>query len=80
MQEELNQQETLDTTDYRQIRLDKLNNMKADGFNPFEITSYPVSVKNAELKKLYEQHVRAFSPKRTAGTMSLPISTSFMIS
>ncbi|MBR4318496.1 MAG: lysine--tRNA ligase [Oscillospiraceae bacterium] len=59
MQEEKNIQETVDTTDYRQIRLDKLNNMKADGFDPFTLTSYPVSVKNAELKKLYEEKEQA---------------------
>lgn len=59
MQEEKNLQETIDTTDYRQIRLDKLNNMKAEGFDPFTLTSYPVSVKNAELKKLYEEKEKA---------------------
>ena len=55
MQEEINSQEIIDTTDYRQIRLDKLNAMKAEGFDPFTLTSYPVSVKNAELRQQYEQ-------------------------
>lgn len=55
MQEEINSQEVIDTTDYRQIRLDKLNAMKAEGFDPFTLTSYPVSVKNAQLRQQYEQ-------------------------
>ncbi len=59
MQEEINSQEMTDTTDYRQIRLDKLNAMKAEGFDPFTLTSYPVSVKNAELRQQYEQKEKA---------------------
>ncbi len=59
MQEEINSQEIIDTTDYRQIRLDKLNAMKAEGFDPFTLTSYPVSVKNAELRQQYEQKEKA---------------------
>ena len=55
MQEEINSQEVIDTTDYRQIRLDKLNAMKAEGFDPFTLTSYPVSVKNTQLRQQYEQ-------------------------
>ena len=59
MQEELNSQEIVDTTDYRQIRLDKLNAMKAEGVDPFTLTSYPVSVKNAQLREQYEQKEKA---------------------
>ena len=59
MQEELNQQAVTDTTDYRQIRLDKLNAMKIDGVNPFALTSYPVSVKNAQLREIFEQKEKA---------------------
>ena len=49
MQEEQNKQpeQAVDTTDYRQIRLDKLEALKAQGENPFELTSFPVSVQNA---------------------------------
>ncbi len=59
MQEQQNPQEIIDTTDYRQIRLDKLNAMKAEGFDPFTLTSYPVSVKNAQLRQDYEQKEKA---------------------
>lgn len=54
MQEEQNMQETVDSTDYRQIRLDKLNAMKAEGNDPFTLTSYPVNFKNAALRVFYE--------------------------
>lgn len=47
-------QETVDSTDYRQIRLDKLNAMKAEGVDPFTLTSYPVNYKNADLRVHYE--------------------------
>ena len=59
MQEEQNTQEIIDTTDYRQIRLDKLNHLKEEGADPFQLTSYPVSVKNAQLKEQYEQKEKA---------------------
>ena len=55
MQEEQNTQEMIDTTDYRQIRLDKLNAMKAEGNDPFTLTSYPVTFKNAQLRAHYEE-------------------------
>lgn len=55
MQEEQNTQETIDSTNYRQIRLDKLNAMKAEGCDPFTRTSYPVNFKNAQLRVFYEQ-------------------------
>lgn len=55
----MNSQEIIDTTDYRQIRLDKLNAMKAEGVDPFTLTSYPVSVKNAQLREQYEQKEKA---------------------
>lgn len=47
-------QETVDTTDYRRIRLDKLNAMKAEGVDPFTLTSYPVNYQNAALRVHYE--------------------------
>ena len=56
MQEEQNMQNTqeTDSTDYRQIRLDKLNAMKAEGKDPFTLTSYPVTHKNADVRVFYE--------------------------
>ncbi len=57
MQEEQNTQQNTpetDTTDYRQIRLDKLNAMKAEGKDPFVRTSYPVTIQNAALREQYE--------------------------
>lgn len=57
MQEEKNTPQNtpeIDTTDYRQIRLDKLNAMKAEGSDPFARTSYPVTALNADLKARYE--------------------------
>ena len=56
MQEEQNIQNTqeTDSTDYRQIRLDKLNAMKAEGHDPFTLTSFPVTHKNADLRAFYE--------------------------
>ena len=56
MQEEMTNpvsQET-DSTDYRQIRLDKLNAMRAEGTDPFTLTSYPVNYTNAGLRIFYE--------------------------
>ena len=59
MQEEQNVNQTpetqeVDTTDYRQIRLDKLNAMKAEGQDPFTLTSFPVNFKNADLRVFFE--------------------------
>ncbi len=43
-----------DSTDYRQIRLDKLNALKAAGQDPFTITSYPVDESLAALRAKFE--------------------------
>ena len=61
MQEEQNKQpeQAVDTTDYRQIRLDKLEALKAQGENPFELTSFPVSVQNAQLRTDFEYREQA---------------------
>lgn len=61
MQEEQNVAEApvVDTTDYRQIRLDKLNALKERGEDPFTLTSYPVTAKNAEIRADFEKREQA---------------------
>ncbi|MBP1561177.1 MAG: lysine--tRNA ligase [Oscillospiraceae bacterium] len=39
----------------KKIRIDKLDELKAQGKNPFEVTKYDVSISNAELRKAYEE-------------------------
>ncbi len=58
MQEELNLQEEevqQDTSSLRQIRLDKLTALQEKGEDPFSLTSFPVSIKNAQLRSNYEE-------------------------
>ncbi|MBQ3566623.1 MAG: lysine--tRNA ligase [Oscillospiraceae bacterium] len=45
---------TENINEYRQVRLDKLNDLKAAGANPYEITKFDVTAKNAQLKADYE--------------------------
>ncbi len=64
MQEELKKQdaqaaEEQDTTSLRGIRLEKLNQLKAQGEDPFALTSYPVTIKNADLRADYEAREQA---------------------
>ncbi len=39
----------------KKIRIDKLDELKAAGKNPYEITKYDVTILNAELRKAYEE-------------------------
>ncbi|MDE6599228.1 MAG: hypothetical protein K2K34_04015 [Oscillospiraceae bacterium] len=39
----------------KKIRIDKLDELKAAGKDPFEITKYDVTILNAELRKAYEE-------------------------
>ncbi len=39
----------------KKIRIDKLNELKAKGADPYQITKYDVTVKNAELRASYEK-------------------------
>ncbi len=39
----------------KKIRIEKLDEMKENGKNPFEITKYDVTICNAELRKAYEE-------------------------
>lgn len=49
------EQETVqDVNILKKIRIDKLDELKANGKNPFEITKYNVSVHNADAKAEYE--------------------------
>ncbi len=52
-------EEVQDSNSYRQIRLEKLNQLKAQGQDPFALTSYPVTISNAELRASYEKREKA---------------------
>ncbi len=51
-EEEISQNEI---HELKQIRIDKLNELKLKGENPYEITSYDVTIKNAVAKAEYEK-------------------------
>ena len=52
LDEEISQEEI---NGLKQIRIDKLNDLKSNGKNPYEITSYDVTIKNADAKAEYEK-------------------------
>ena len=52
LEEEISQEEI---NGLKQIRIDKLNELKSKGCDPYEITSYDVTVKNADAKAEYEK-------------------------
>lgn len=52
LEEEISQEEI---NGLKQIRIDKLNDLKSKGENPYEITSYDVTIKNADAKAEYEK-------------------------
>ncbi len=52
-------EEVQDTNEYRQIRLDKLSQLRAQGEDPFALTSYPVTISNAQLRASYEEKEKA---------------------
>ncbi len=52
LDEEISQEEI---NGLKQIRIDKLNDLKARGKDPYQITSYDVTVKNADAKAEYEK-------------------------
>ncbi len=55
MQEELKvTEEVQDTNEYRQVRLDKLSQLRAQGEDPFALTSFPVTTSNAALRASFE--------------------------
>ena len=39
----------------KKIRIEKLDNLKAQGKDPYEITKFDYTIKNAELRKQYEE-------------------------
>mgnify|MGYP002528482337 CR=1 FL=1 len=39
----------------KRIRMEKLEKLKAEGKNPFEITSFDYNIKNAEIRKQYSE-------------------------
>lgn len=51
---EVQKSEELNIGDQRAVRIDKLNNLKNSGENPFEITKYNVTAKAAAIKTEYE--------------------------
>ncbi len=56
------QEEAVNINEYRQVRLDKLNDLKDAGANPYEITKFDVSSKTEQLKSDFEkkeQEIRA---------------------
>ena len=52
LEEEISQEEI---NGLKQIRIDKLNELKSKGENPYKITSYDVTIKNADAKAEYEK-------------------------
>lgn len=50
-----NQETEQDIHELKKIRIDKLDELKAQGKNPYEITKYEVTHKNADLRKYYEK-------------------------
>lgn len=61
MQEEQNvlDEQQQDTNGLRQIRVEKLEELKAKGEDPFALTSFPVSIHNAQLRENYEAREKA---------------------
>ena len=53
--EEETEQTEQDIHVLKKIRIDKLDELKAAGKNPYEITKYDVTILNAELRKAYEE-------------------------
>lgn len=53
-EEEQAEQTEQDIHVLKKIRIDKLDELKAAGRNPFEITKYDVSISNAEIRTSYE--------------------------
>lgn len=43
-------------SEQHRIRIEKLNQLKAEGKNPYEITKFPVSIKNSEIRAEFEQY------------------------
>ncbi len=48
-------EEVQDTNEYRQIRVDKLSQLRTQGEDPYALTSYPVTISNAQLRASYEE-------------------------
>ena len=49
------EEEVQDVSEYKKIRMDKLDELKAAGKNPFEITKYNVTARCGEAKAAYEK-------------------------
>ncbi len=43
-------------SEQHRIRIEKLNQLKADGKNPYEITKFPVSIKNSEIRAQFDKY------------------------
>lgn len=43
-------------SEQHRIRIEKLNQLKAEGKNPYEITKFPVSIKNSEIRSEFEKY------------------------
>ena len=74
-EEELTQE---DINSLKKIRMDKLEELKAKGKNPFEITKYDVTASCAEAKAQYEkleaelEALRAAMKKEADGSAGTP--------
>lgn len=74
MQETPTPRDAADSTDYRQIRLDKLDHLKREGEDPFTRTKYPITANTADLRAAFEaaerdvlQDAGEDEEKKTAG-------------
>lgn len=55
-EESISEEELLrDLNEQNRIRLEKLNELKANGKNPYEITKFPISIKNLEIRENFEK-------------------------
>ncbi len=43
-------------SEQHRIRIEKLNQLKADGKNPYDITKFPVSIKNSEIRAQFDKY------------------------
>ncbi|MDE6580853.1 MAG: lysine--tRNA ligase, partial [Ruminiclostridium sp.] len=43
-------------SEQHRIRIEKLQQLKADGKNPYEITKFPVTIKNSEIRAEFEKY------------------------
>ena len=73
-EEELTQE---DINSLKKIRMDKLEELKAKGKNPFEITKYDVTASCAEAKAQYEKLEAELGDKVEVNMVEMKSSRSF---